>query len=434
MRSGLITVAAALGAVSLAVLVGFGVVDLATTLLVLVLLAVVLPICHAATTDLDPWLWWVAPLAFIVKLVGSGVRYFALEFIYGGVGDAGQYHRWGTQLADAWRTGIIPGLDGSMGEGTQVVRWITGLLFVPHKPSLLGGFFMFATLAFLGQLLFYVAFRRALPGGRLGIYGFLIFFLPVMVFWPSSIGKESLMIFFLGLATYAMARASTDFSPLWLVLAGAGLFGAGMIRPHMAALLTVAFALAALFGKASWSARTTVRRLALLGIGVLLAVASIGNFADRFDLEQTEDIDPFVSEIESQTQQGGSSVEGENAFSLAALPAASLRVLFRPLPYEAHNLQALANAVENTALLALVLWKTPAMLRRIRSIRIPYVLMGAAFTVGFIIAFSTVFNLGILARQRSQAIPYMLAVVVALGWDLVPTLDPNRGQHLAEAS
>jgi len=433
-RSGLIIVAAALGAMSLAVLVGFGILDLATTLLVSVLLAVVLPICHAATTDQDPWLWWVASLAFLVKLVGSGVRYFVLFDIYGGVGDATGYHRSGVELAEVWRTGVIPGLDGSMGEGTQVLRWITGLVYVPHKPSMLGGFFMFATFAFLGQLLFYFAFRRAVPAGRLGIYALLIFFLPVMVFWPSSIGKESMMIFFLGLATYAMARASTDFSPAWLVLAGAGLFAAGMIRPHMAALLTVAFALAALFGKASWSARTTVRRLALLGIGVLLAAMSIGGFAGRFDLEQTGDVDPFVNEIERQTQQGGSAVEGEQTFSPAALPAASLRVLFRPLPYEAHNLQALANAVENTALLALVVWKTPAMLRRIRNIRIPYVLMSAAFTVGFIIGFSPVFNLGILARQRSQAIPYLLAVVVALGWDLVPTVDPNRGRHLAEAS
>lgn len=433
MRSGLITVAAALVAVSLAVLVGFGIVDLATTLLVLVLFAVVMPICHAATSDQDPWLWWVASLAFMVKLVGSGVRYFVLVGIYGGTGDAAGYHASGIELAEVWRTGIVPGLDGSMGEGTQVLRWITGLVYVPHKPSMLGGFFMFATLAFLGQLLFYVAFRRAVPGGRLGIYGLLIFFLPVMVFWPSSIGKESMMILFLGLATYAMARASSDFSPAWLVLAGAGLFGAGIIRPHMAALLTVAFALAALFGKASWSARTTVRRLSLLGIGVLLVAVSIGNFADRFDLEQTEDIDPFVSDIERRTQQGGSAVEGERAFSVAALPAASLRVLFRPLPHEAHNLQALANAVENTVLLALVVWKTPAMLRRIRKIRIPYVLMSAVFTVGFIIGFSTVFNLGILARQRSQAIPYLLAVVVALGWDLVPTVDPNRGRHLADA-
>ena len=43
-------------------------------------------------------------------------------------------------------------------------------------------------------------------------------------------------------------------------------------------------------------------------------------------------------------------------------------------------------------------------------------LLSLAFTGAFVIAFSSIFNLGILARQRSQVIPFLLVVIVGLGW------------------
>jgi hypothetical protein len=420
--------------VALSAVVGYGVLDIPTVLLVLVLLAVVLPLCAALAGEFDPWLWWVAGLGFIAKLIGSGLRYFVLVDAYEGVGDAAGYHAWGESMAELWRLGTVPGLQGGMGEGTQVVRWITGFLYAPHTPSMLGGFFIFATLAFFGQLLFYSAFRRSLPGARLGIYAFFIFFLPGLVFWPSSIGKESLMIFFLGLATYGLARSYSAFSPTGLVLAGAGLLGAGAIRPHVAALLAGAFAVAVALGRTERRPSILLRRVVVLTVGLIVVWAALGTFGDRYGVEATEDLDPFVSEVERRTQQGGSAVEGEAVLSPAALPSGAIRVLFRPLPYEAHNLQAMASAVESTLLLGFVIWKLPAILRRIRTIRTPFVLMSAAYTVGFVIAFSAVFNLGILARQRAQVLPYLLAVVVAMGWDAIPQRDPDRGRHLELAA
>jgi hypothetical protein len=54
--------------------------------------------------------------------------------------------------------------------------------------------------------------------------------------------------------------------------------------------------------------------------------------------------------------------------------------------------------------------------------------MSATFTVGFVIAFSTINNLGIVTRQRAQVLPFLIAVVVALGWEerrLLPDDDPQ---------
>ena len=218
-------------------------------------------------------------------------------------------------------------------------------------------------------------------------------------------------------------------------MAGAGLLGAGWIRPHIAALLTASFTGAVLLGRGQWWGKLGVKRSIVLATAAVLAIISVVAFADRYGIQDPGDVDPFVADIQQQTQQGGSAVSGNAVFSFSALPGATLRVLFRPLPTEADNLQALASALEGTALLILVVWKIPAMLKRIRRLRTPYILMSAAFTVGFIIAFSTVLNLGILARQRSQVLPFLLAVVVALGWDSkVPHPEPGRGKHLAVAA
>jgi hypothetical protein len=91
--------------------------------------------------------------------------------------------------------------------------------------------------------------------------------------------------------------------------------------------------------------------------------------------------------------------------------------LFRPLPYEAHNPPAFASSLEGAALLLLVLWKLIPMVRRgFRSRRDPYMLFCIMFTFLFIIAFSSFLNLGLMARERSQVMPFFLAMIVALGF------------------
>ncbi|HVR33098.1 MAG TPA: hypothetical protein VMS74_10385 [Acidimicrobiia bacterium] len=417
MRRSLPVLVAGAGAVTIALLAGTGAAQMGTVILVLVLTVVIVPIGWRLTGDRDPWLWWVVALGFFAKLTGSSLRYWVLVSQYGGVGDATGYHGRGIRLAESWRTLQIPALDGGMSVGTQATRWVTGLLYAPYQPTMLGGFFLFGTLAFLGQVLFYTAFRRTVPAGNLKVYAFFIFFLPALVFWPSSIGKESLMLFCLGTTAYGLARTMDGFRPVWLLVAAVGIGGAGLVRPHIAALVAAAFTVAVVAGRSRLTWWSLFRRLGVLGVGVVLVVVSLGTFGDRYGVEAADDVDPFLSELQRRTQQGGSSVEGEAVLSLRQLPGGTLRVLFRPLPHEATNPQALASGVESAALLAVIIWKLPAMVRRIRRIRTPYLLMSFAFTVGFTVAFSAVFNLGILARQRSQVLPFLLAVLVGLGWE-----------------
>jgi hypothetical protein len=77
----------------------------------------------------------------------------------------------------------------------------------------------------------------------------------------------------------------------------------------------------------------------------------------------------------------------------------------------------LLSSIEGLLLLGLSIWTLPTMWANRRIVRrTPYMIYSMAFTVAFIIAFSSIFNLGIIARQRSQVIPLLLVVLIGLGW------------------
>lgn len=96
-----------------------------------------------------------------------------------------------------------------------------------------------------------------------------------------------------------------------------------------------------------------------------------------------------------------------------------MKVLFRPLPIEARNAQMLVSSIEGTLLLGLMLWQLPNMIRNRHQIRqSPYMLFCFVYTSLFIWAWSAILNLGIIARQRSLVIPFVLALVAALGWSV----------------
>ncbi len=400
-------------------LVGFGVVDAGLALLTLVLvIAVSVVAFRLGSPRDDSWLPQLVLGAYAVKLLGSATRYAVLVYWYGGIADASGYHGRGLRLAEVWSTFTVPttGLRGSA--STRFVSQVTGLLYVPYRPSMLGGFFIFATLAFVGQLLLYAAYRRAEPDSRLKWYAIAVLFFPSLVFWPSSIGKESLMILFIGTAVYAVARLFEGYHLRWVLLLGAVLAVAAAVRVHIAALLVAAFTGTILLTRHPAGGGARTRRVVLMAVAMFSFVFVVTLAAETFDIDLSgNDLDPFLTELERRTQQGGSAVVGRPVTSLADVPSAIGRVLFRPYPTEAHNAQALLSSLEGVALMALLVWRLTPMIRGLSSLRRrPYLMFSLFFTVGFVVVFSSIFNLGILARQRSQVLPFVLALLVGLGW------------------
>ncbi len=369
------------------------------------------------------WIPTVIVLGYGAKILFSSARYWALQVLYGGVGDAVGYHGSGRRFSVDMRELVFPEI---FEPGTQAVNWMTGILYVPHTPTMLGGFYLFATLAFIGQLLLYAAFRRAFRPSGLKWYAFLVFFFPNILYWPSSLGKDSLMLFFIGLSAYAAVRLFVSYRPRWLPLLAIGVAGAGIIRSHIGLLIMLSVAAAIAFGKAPRLQEANFRRIVSL-VGMMAVLAGAVAFAiSDFGIDLSggindellqEQLDPVFSNVESQTDKGGSAVEGSAIRSIADVPQGVLRVLFSPLPHEAHNAQALVSSVtEGAFLLGLFVWRGPAIVRNFRRRwRDPYLMFALVYTAGFVFGHSAVLNLGIMARQRSQAIALVMVILVELG-------------------
>jgi len=376
-----------------------------------------------AKSDVETWLPGLMALAMMAKLAGASVRYYVLIELYDGSGDAGRYHTFAVEIAETWRNLQVPDVTtvafGSA--GTRFTAWVTGLLYAPYQPSFQGGFWIFALLAFIGQLFLYLAFRKAVRSQTWKRFAFFLFFWPTLVYWPSSIGKEALIMLFLGIGCWAAANLFQDYRLRWLPLVGASAYLISLVRVHMAALLVGSLLLTVVLAKSRGKFDTPLRRVVILLIGASALVPLAFGVGEKFDLDvaalSADNLDPLFAEVGDTTQQGGSSVSGGVIRSPLDIPAGVLKVLFRPLPVEADSLQMLASSAEGALLLGLLVWRFPHVLRNVRQIRrTPFLLFCFLYSGLFIWAWSAILNLGILARQRSLVIPFVLALIAVLGW------------------
>lgn len=371
------------------------------------------------------WLPRLLPAAFVAKLFGVFARYYMVTGLYGR-GDSLGYHRAAQELAPVWRSLQVPaGTRGS--PSTRFTEVVTSIFYIPGDPSLFGGFLIFGTLAFIGSICFYLAFRRRLPVAGLRTYALILFFLPSLLFWPSSIGKDALMLLALGVAALGAAFVFEGRYITGAMVVVPSLTFAAAIRPHVAAMLVSALVFALVLAKG-------LGRMTGLGRFVVLAASIVALFSlatvamnDLGIEDTTEGLEEFLGEQERLTGQGGSAVTGSPVSNPFDLPEATLRVLFRPLPHEAHNIGALLSAVEGTFLLGIAVWRFPYLWRNLKVVRkYPYLLFSLIYTGAFVVAFSALFNLGILARQRIQVLPLFLALLIGLGWQGSRKLDLAR--------
>jgi hypothetical protein len=369
----------------------------------------------------EKWLATWITVGFLAKMGGTFARYYMVLVLYG-AGDSLRYYTVAVRLAGEWRNGVIPPLSGNGSLGTQVVEGVTGGLFAIATPSLLGGFVIYAMISYLGQLGLYAAFRRWAQPYQLKPYAFLVFFLPTYAFWPSSIGKDALVVLFLGVCAYSISRLLESFEFRWVLPVAISLGALGVIRIHIAALVAIALVGAVIVSKLRIGAGFLAKGRKFLtfagaAAAVVLAVTLIPDIVG-LELNDPDDIVPFTNEITRRTSEDGTVASGNPVRSVVDVPAAIALVLFRPFVFEATELQHVLAAAETTLVLFLFIWKLPTMIRYWRQWRRNgYLVFCTLYTLAFAIAFSVVRNLGIIARQRGQVLAFFLAVVIGLGWD-----------------
>ena len=383
-----------------------------------VLLILSLPLANrAARLDGDE-IGRIVIVAAVIKIIVAPIlRYWMVYGLYGGTADASRYHRVGALLAPLFRHGTY----GDLGEisGTRFMEILTGQVYAFIGPTRLGGFIVFSWFSFLGVYLFYRAFRTACPDGDGRRYALLVFFFPTICFWPSSIGKEAFMILVLGAAALGAAQLLVGRlrGLVWLAL---GLWGAAVVRPHVALIVCAGLVMAAplaVLRRGAGGHRRQRGRLgsAMLLVALLLAGSILVGVAEKFLGLESLDVQTTQQELDEvtlRTEQGGSAFTGFAPSNPVGFVLSGVTVLFRPFPFEVGNAQGMLSALEGLALLALC----ALSLRRLARLPVavfkrPYLAFGLGYTLAFVYAFSSIVNFGILARQRAQLLPLLFVVL-----------------------
>ncbi len=384
----------------------------------------------------------IAYVGLIGKFGGAVAGYFIRSGAYGGFADANRYHLVGSLLAESVRSGrstplaVLP-----VGSNTEFIEELTGLVYTIFGSSKLGGYLVFAWMSYFGVVLTLKAGIIAVPGLARRRYAALLFLLPTLLYWGSSIGKEAVVGLFLGMIALGVAIAFSDDRnrQTGIIIAAAGTVGTAMVRPHFAAVWVgaagIAFAVRLIRNMASrdhhGSKFGAMLMLGLAGIGFVAVSMLTLNYLDpnQAEIDDEAAVTDRISEIfnrtEDRTTTGSSTFDVVSTATPLHYPYAAFRTLTRPLIIESGSLTELLPASEMTVLLllALVSWRRFASLPRLLFTN-PYVVFAVVCVFTFGVAFTNIGNLGILVRQRSLIFPLML-----LMWCL-PEYQPTQAPPL----
>jgi hypothetical protein len=261
------------------------------------------------------------------------------------------------------------------------------------------------------------AFKAAVPEGDHRRFALLVLFLPSLLFWPSSIGKEALLMGCLGLIVYGGALLLAPRPRL----RGALFFAIGaslvmLVRPHVALMSILGLGLAmavGVLGGFGGSGQGAVRgrslRLVALVVVVVLAVIGSTRVGDQFEEYAEGGAEATLAGALEQSSIGDSEFTPVAVSSVTDVPAGIISVLFRPFPWEARSLSTLVTAAESLVLVGLIAfsWRRLFSLPRLL-LRRPFLVFCLSYVVLFSIGFSFIGNFGILARQRVLVLPIVL--------------------------
>ncbi len=369
---------------------------------------------RTAEAEGDPWLAKALTVCLLLHLISAPLQIWVVDHLYGGIADYDRYDSQGALLATGFRHldfSLAPGhLGGIVSDGS--VSIVAGVVFAIVGTDQAAAFLVFSWLSFIGIVFFYRAFTLTFSRAGGHRYGYLIFFLPALIFWTSDVGKEALMTFLLGLTAYGCARIlARRGGGYWLVLAAS--VGGFFIRPNQQMLALGGFTIAMIFRpvKSGVQLEGGRRTVGLLFLGALVGAALFVTLHFLPGAKGSISLSTINTDNSTGTGAGfGSSVS--YSANPIFFPRDVFVVLFDPLPINAHGGGEWLDAVENTILVAVVF----ASFRHIRilpraALARPYIIMCVIYTGTFAYSFAALGNLGLITREATVVLPLFLVLL-----------------------
>jgi hypothetical protein len=362
----------------------------------------------------NPWLYKALTVCLLLHLICAPLQIWVVDHVYQGIADYNRYDSQGALLSNGFRHldfSLAPGhLHGIVSDGS--VSIVTAVVFAIIGVNQLGAFFVFSWLSFVGIIFFYLAFTTTFGGAGNRRYGYLIFFLPTLLFWTADVSKEAMMTFLLGLTAFGAARILAHRGGYWMVIPASA--GGVFIRPNETLLALGGFTLAMLVRPADPHVKLEGprRTLALIVLGSMLGVAIFVTLHFLPGVNGSLSLTQISKNNNTGVGNGfGSSNLGYTP-GLKGFPEDIYTVLFDPLPFNAHGGGEWFSAVENTLLIGLLLLSLRRVLLVPRvALARTYVTMCLFFTGAFLYAFASLGNAGLIERQRTVMLPFLLVLL-----------------------
>lgn len=318
--------------------------------------------------------------------------FFSLAYCYytfTGGGDAIHYY---LRSAAGVRTGFYP--------GSPFVNLFTSLSSRGVDANYLNSTLQYNFLGTTGLVLLYLSVKKYLYD--LPWYWIFILFIPSMSFWSAGLGKDAVSFLATCLFLYALVASRRA-----VILIPLSFFLMFMVRPHIAAMILISYLIYFIIQARVHIAFKLVA-LPIIAIAVFFSIGFVQSYVGIEDAS-LDGVSSYIDERQGLNQRGGSSLD----IASMSYPMQMFTYVFRPLPFEAHNIVSLITSLENTVVLFLFIY----ILLKIK-FKLGTLLQGKhlwLFTYAFltctILALTTP-NLGIATRQKWMFMPVLIYLLI----------------------
>jgi hypothetical protein len=143
---------------------------------------------------------------------------------------------------------------------------------------------------------------------------------------------------------------------------------------------------------------------------VALAIFAVRAGQEFLQLEDVsiEAVEELYAEQQVDTTAGGSQYQAVSVFTPSGAVIGLFTALVRPLPWEAHNLQALMASLETLVWLVFCIVQRRVFFKKLRALRTdPVAAMALTYSIIVLLALTSIGNFGIIARQRVMMLPFL---------------------------